>query len=245
MEILKYKKIGKNKYKISFDTVELTVYEDIIFKYDLLLKKDIDISILDKIVDDNKYYEAYYMSLSYIEIKMRNKKEIIDYLKRKEFDEKYIDFAIQKLNDMNLLNNKSYIEAYVNDKVNLTLDGPYKIKRNLVSYDFDEEVIDEYLSKFDNELWLDRIRKVIEKKKVLLKNKSYYSLINKLRNDLYNLGYDKYLIDEELSKIEYDNSSIEKEYQKALKKYKDNKVKISSYLLRKGYSYDEINNINI
>ena len=49
----------------------------------------------------------------------------------------------------------------------------------------------------------------------------------------------------ELSKIEYDNSSIEKEYQKALKKYKDNKVKISSYLLRKGYSYDEINNINI
>jgi len=245
MEILKYKKIGKNKYKISFDTVELTVYEDIIFKYDLLLKKDIDISILDKIVDDNKYYEAYYMSLSYIEIKMRNKKEIIDYLKRKEFDKKYIDFAIQKLNDMNLLNNKSYIEAYVNDKVNLTLDGPYKIKRNLVSYDFDEEVIDEYLSKFDNELWLDRIRKVIEKKKVLLKNKSYYSLINKLRNDLYNLGYDKYLIDEELSKIEYDNSSIEKEYQKALKKYKDNKVKISSYLLRKGYSYDEINNINI
>ena len=46
-----------------------------------------------------------------------------------------------------------------------------------------------------------------------------------------------------VSKIEYDNSNIENEYKKAFKKYNDNKIKIISYLLRKGYTYDEINNL--
>lgn len=242
MEIIKYKKVGENKYKIEFSTTEITVYEDIIFKYDLLIKRKIDIELLDKIIDDNKFYEAYYLSLNYIEIKMRNKKEIIEYLKRKEFDDKYIEFALDKLENLGLLNNKNYIEAYINDKINLSLDGPYKIKRYLLECDFNEEDIDEYLSKFDD-IWSDRINKIISKKSNLFKNKSYYNMINKFRNYLFDMGYDKYLIEEELSKIEYDNSSINKEYEKAVKKYKDDKNKISSYLFRKGYSYDEINNL--
>ena len=41
MHINKFKKVGKNKYKIFLDTTELNLYEDIILKYDLLLKKDI------------------------------------------------------------------------------------------------------------------------------------------------------------------------------------------------------------
>ena len=124
----------------------------------------------------------------------------------------------------------------------MSLDGPYKIKRYLLECDFNEEDIDEYLSKFDD-IWSDRINKIISKKSNLFKNKSYYNMINKFRNYLFDMGYDKYLIEEELSKIEYDNSSINKEYEKAVKKYKDDKNKISSYLFRKGYSYDEINNL--
>ena len=43
MHINKFKKVGKNKYKIFLDTTEVTLYEDIILKYDLLLKKDISL----------------------------------------------------------------------------------------------------------------------------------------------------------------------------------------------------------
>ena len=243
MKITKYKKVGKNRYNIYFNDNMICIYEDIIFKYDLLLKKEIDIDTLDKIIDDNKYYEAYYLLLNYIEIKMRNKNELISYLKRKNIDDKYIEFSINKIEGLGLLNEKKYIECFINDKINLNNDGPYKIKKQLIDSGLNENDIDEYLSSFDDSIWDNKLEKIIEKKLVMLKNKSYYILINKLKTDLFNMGYDKDMIDFKLSNIEYNNDNITKEYERAIKKYKDDKHKIINYLLRKGYSYEEINNL--
>ena len=74
-----------------------------------------------------------------------------------------------------------------------------------------------------------------------MNNKSYYMFITKLKNDLFNLGYDKYMINNILSNIKYESNALEKDLNRALKKYKDDKNKLINYLLRKGYSYDEIN----
>ena len=41
MQINKFKKVGKSKYIIIFDNSEIILYEDIILKYDLLIKKSI------------------------------------------------------------------------------------------------------------------------------------------------------------------------------------------------------------
>lgn len=242
MKIIKYKKIGLNRYKIFLDDTSIILYEDIILKYNLLLKEEIDIKTIDDVLNENRYYDAYYLALNYFEIKIRNKKEIREYLKRKDFEYEYIDFAINKLNDLSLLNDKKYIECYVNDKVNLSNDGPFKIKRNLIEFELNESDIDEYLNTIDMSVWKNKLKKIINKKLSLMKNKSYYVIINKLKNDLFNLGYDKNMIDELLEDIEYDNSNIKKEYEKISKKYTD-KNKIMNYLLRKGYTYEEIKNI--
>ena len=241
MKINKFKKVGKNKYKIIFDNTDLTLYEDVILKYDLLIKKDVDLDLIDKIIEENKYEDAFESSVSYIEIKMRNKKEIIDYLRKKEFNESHINYAVDKLNKLNLLNEKRYIEAFINDKVNLTLDGPFKIRNALLDFDFSENDIDNYLNTFSSDIWESKLNKIINKKKSLMKNKSYTMFINKLKLDLYNMGYDKYMIDNMLMNIEYSSNAIDKEIEKAKKKFKNDKNKIISSLLRKGYNYEEIN----
>ncbi|NLC48691.1 MAG: hypothetical protein GX758_04975 [Tenericutes bacterium] len=240
MQIVKFKKIGKSKYKIFFDNTEIVLYEDVILKYELLLKKEIDVHLIDKIIEENKFYEAYYLSLNYIEIKMRNKKEINEYLLRKEFNNKIIDKTIKKLESLNLLNTKKYIESFINDKINLTNYGPFKIKRQLIEYEFDEEEINSYLDNIDENIWREKIINIINKRKILMKNKSYMMFINKLKNDLFNLGYDTYLIDEELSNITYESNAVNKEYEKLNKKYKGDKNKIIASLLRKGFIYEEI-----
>ena len=241
MKINKFKKVGKNKYKIIFDNIDLILYEDVILKYDLLIKKDVDLDLIDKIIEENKYEDAFESSVSYIEIKMRNKKEIIDYLRKKEFNESHINYAVDKLNKLNLLNEKRYIEAFINDKVNLTLDGPFKIRKALLDFDFSENDIDNYLNTFSSDIWESKLNKIINKKKSLMKNKSYTMFINKLKLDLYNMGYDKYMIDNLLMNIEYSSNAIDKEIEKAKKKFKNDKNKIISSLLRKGYNYEEIN----
>ena len=59
-----------------------------------------------------------------------------------------------------------------------------------------------------------------------MNNKSYYMFITKLKNDLFNLGYDKYMIDNILSNIKYESNALEKDLNRALKKYKDDKNKL-------------------
>ncbi len=243
MKINKFKKVGKNKYKIIFNNSDITLYEDVILKYNLLLIKDIDEKLLDKVIEENIYYEAYHLSLSYIEIKMRNKKEIEEYLTKKGFDKKYIDFTISKLENLNLLNSISYIRAFINDKVNLSNDGPYKIKKALLDYGFEESDIDSQLNTINYDIWECKMLKIINKKKSLMKNKSYYMFINKLKNDLYNLGYDKDMIDDNLSKINYESKSNIKDFEKFNKKYNGDKNKIIMAMQRKGYNYDEIINL--
>ena len=241
MHINKFKKVGKNKYKIFLDTTELTLYEDIILKYDLLLNKDISIEDIDKLIDENNYYDAYNMALNYIEIKLRNRKEIVEYLKKKHFNNKCIDYALERLDKLNLLDDKRYTEAFINDKMLLSNDGPFKIRKQLIDVEINEEVIDNYLSLIDEEVWKNKLEKLINKKKSIMKSKSYYMFITKMKNDLYNLGYDKYMIDELLSNIEYSSDALSKDFLKASRKFKGDKNKIVSSLLRKGYNYDEIN----
>ena len=241
MKITKFKKVGRNKYKVFFNNTDLILYEDIILKYDLLIKSDIDTDLLDKIILENRDYEVYDLALSYIEVKMRNRRELYKYLINKGFEEEIVNKTLNKIEDLGLLDKKSYITAFINDKVNLSNDGPYKIKNALLDLDFDEKDIDDYLYTIDREVWSNKLDKLINKKKSLMKSKSYYMFINKIKNDLFNLGYDKDLIDEKLSKIEYENGAIDKDYQKCFKKFNGDKNKIINSLLRKGYSYEEIN----
>ena len=74
-----------------------------------------------------------------------------------------------------------------------------------------------------------------------MKSKSYYMFITKMKNDLYNLGYDKEMIESELSKIAYESNAIDKDFEKSFKKFNGDKTKITNSFLRKGYSYEEIN----
>ena len=51
------------------------------------------------------------------------------------------------------------------------------------------------------------------------------------------------MIENALSNIEYESDALEKDYNKAFRKYSNDKTKLINSLLRKGYSYDEINSL--
>lgn len=247
MKILKYKKISRGRYKLTTDTSELVLYEDVILKNNLLYNKDITLEILEKIINENIYYEAYDLSLSFIEKKLRTKKEVINYLEDKGFNKRVIDETIKKLESVNLLNVRAYVEAYVNDKVNLCNSGPYKIKKELVNLGIDEEEINEYLNTISEDIWLSKLDKIVDKKMVSLKNKSLFMIKNKLNMDLAIMGYDKDMINEVLSKLtkndgEAMKKEMEKAYNKYSKKYEGDALKwqIKNHLYRKGYIVSDI-----
>ena len=245
MKIIKYSKLKKNKYRVLLDDdSKYDFYDDIILKYGLLLKKELSKEELDKMIKDNSSYEVYEVAATYLTKRLRTKYEVINYLKKKEYSEVDINKAIAKLEERKLINDLFVATCYMNDQINFNLKGPYKIKDELEKIGVSDEII-EHIINFNDPRYQENINKIIEKKVKANHKLSKNMLINKIKNDLYLLGYRDIIIDESL--INVDNKGLlAKEYQKLLKKYENKENRdylIKQKLYQKGYSSEDINEI--
>lgn len=250
MKINKFKKIGSNKYKIYFDNESLIVYEDVILKYNLLYKKDIDNDLLIEINKENYKSSIYDVSIKYISVRMRSKKELEEYLKKKKYDQKDIEETIKRLQSQDLLNDEKFAKSYINDKLYLTNYGLTKIKNDLLKLGVEEYIIDAIVNNIDLQVIYDKLSKIIDKELKINSKLPTNKLNNKIINRCINLGYNyedilNILNDKNIegnSNIEYDYKKIYEKYKNKYDEYKLNAV-IKSKLYQKGYTIDEINNI--
>ena len=243
MNISKFTKKKDGLYSVELeDGKKLIIHEDLILKYNLLLTKRIDNSLEEKILSENNNYLAYNKAIKYISIKMRSTKEIRAYLTKLSVDSDIIEEVIKKLKNQGYLNDKLYCISFVNDKINLSNDGPLKIKRLLKENGMEEFDIDEALSTFDRNIEKEKIAKLIDK--YLKSNtKGLNILKQKILYNLTNLGYDRSLVLSELANVKIDDSDLyKKEYQKIRdklsKKYSGSELeyRIKQKLYQKGFS---------
>jgi regulatory protein len=247
MKVLKYKKI-KNKYRVYFDNdIKVDLNDNIILKYELLLKKEIDNKTFDQLILDNNKEDIYNKAVNYISIKIRSREEIYNYLSKKGYEKEDINNTISRLEKNNLINDNLYIKSYIHDKFYLSSDGLNKIRNYLIGLRLDEFIIDEYINEINREDILDKLNKLVDKK--IKSNKTYSGNILRMRlvNYFYELGYDKSDIEEVLntkSLVDIDNGIKEynKLYNKYSKKYEGYELEnlLRNKLYQKGYDLSEI-----
>ena len=204
IKIIKYKKENNGKYKLFLeDGSTIDTYEDVILKNNLLYKKDIDDSLYDIIMNDNVYEEAYSKSINYIGIRLRSINEMKVYLKSKKYSEEVINIIIERLIKNNLLNDTIFTQAFINDKLNFTTMGPYKIELELKKHNIDNNIISKCISTIDEDIIYEKINKLITK--FIKSNKKYkgFLLKNKIYTNLINLGYSSSMILEVLNNYEF------------------------------------------
>ena len=245
MKIEKYKYLGNWRYKVYIEKEEYIIYEDIILKYNILSKEEITKKDLDKYLENNSFYDAYYKSVKYINIKLRCKKEIESYLLKSNYENKIVNEVIDKLKKDGYLSENVYIESYINDQINLKNIGPFKIKNDLINLGFNDELIDKYLIVFKKEIEKDKIDKIINKEINLNKSKSKFILKQKIYNSLKEKGFSLELINEMINKIELNDKDIydkeyNKLYEKLSKKYsgKELEYKIKQKMYQKGFRHN-------
>lgn len=251
MKINKFKKVGPSKYRIELDNKEtLELYEEVIIKYNLLYTKCLEIDKLNEMLEFNNYSKAYEESVKFISKKMHCKKEIKEFLSKNSYNSHIIDAVIKRLEENNLINEENYVKSYINDKINLTKDGPNKIRDDLEKKGIDPNIIYMILDEIDKELINDKIRRYVEKRKKLNTKYSIKMMNNKITQELLNLGFD---LDAILTYIDDgaqdDGELIKKEFNKAKLRYSKKYTgielnqKIKAYLYSKGFSISDINNI--
>ncbi len=231
MKIVKYKKNKNGMYQVFFDNDNnVDLHEEIILKYQLLIKKEASNEMLEEMLEENKKYIAYDLAIKYIAKKMRTKKEIVEYLKKYNIDTNTIDEVNKLLSNNGYLDDSIYCSAFINDRILLSNDGPFKIKDKLIELGIKEDIIDKALVVFDYDLQKERITKLINKEFKTNKNKSNITLKNKIINKLYLLGYSKEIVLEVLDNTKFKSDKeaydlqYKKVYNKLSKKYSDKEL---------------------
>ena len=253
MKIEGVKKTKTGKYKITFDNNEtISTYDDVILNNGLLFKKEVDSELLDKLNIETSYYDIYNKTIKFISRKLRSEKEVIVFLDKQNVTGSDKKKILDKLKDIRLINDAFFANAYCQDRMNLSNDGPYKIKSELIKNDIDDDIIDEVMSKIDENIVYEKLTKLIIKKINSNHKKSNYMLKQKIVGDMINLGYSKEMIVEIIDENLKSNKSIidneyKKIYRKLEKKYEGEELEkqVRIKLMQKGFFSEDINNINI
>lgn len=243
MRIVKYKKIKNNKYLVDFDNGSLELYEEVILKYELLLKKEIDMGCYRLLLEENRFWDCYYKVIGYIKTRSRSVFEIRQKLIKDGYSLEDIDESIKRLSEQGYLDDKMYANSFFNSQIITTSRGPRKISEELRKKGIDEGVIEEVISLYDDDLQYQKISKIVSKVVKSNRNKSNSLLRKKLYVDLLGDGFSKEIIDRVIDKQEFvsDDEIKEHEYEKIKrklsKKYEGYELerKIKEQMMRKGF----------
>lgn len=200
MKINKYEKKSGNKYRLYLDNGEvIDTYDDVILENNLLIKKELDLSTYNKVMLDNSISDNYNACIKYINVRVRSKKEIIDYLKRKNVHDEDIDKIVSKLLKNKILDDEYFTSCFIKDKLKFTSWGPYKIINELKNHNIDSNIIDKYNYLFDDEEIYLKMERLVDKQIKANHKLDNGKLRNKIYNNLFNSGYKTSMIMEILN----------------------------------------------
>ena len=248
MKIIKIQKLSNNKYKIILDSKIITTFDTVILNYNLLYKKELTDAEIKKIELESNYFDAYDKVLNFATKKIRSEKEIKKYLDKFNITLEEKNKIVNKLREINVINDKVYCKAFINDKIHLSKYGINKIKKMLKEEEIDNKIIEEEIKNIDDRCIITNLENKI-KKKILTNHKySNYELKNKLLNYFINEGYSREDIVFYIEKYQKnDNDILEKEFSKLYYKYKNKEkdfiFKLKQKLIQKGFSREDINDL--
>lgn len=267
----------KNKNRVNIflnEEFSFACSMDLVYYYKLEKGKKVDLDLLSNIIEEDNYIKGKNDALRIIEKSYKSKKEIVDKLLMKGYEEKTITRIIKFLEQYNFINDEKYAEMFIKDKS--CSNGKNKIKYMLIRKGIDEDIINNKLKDVEEAKEREAALKLAQKKyDILIKSETNEKKVYKKIGDyLGGRGYNFDIINSALNKIirleddtlnkeninnyeggcnntgEEDLSKLkelaEKRYRILLKSDKDYGNiyrKLSQYLLRRGYNWDDIKKI--
>ena len=247
IKVKKYTKKKNGLYHILFENGKsLDLYEEVILKYNLLVKK-LDVVMMHEIECENNKWDVYYTALKYIKYKARTVYEVRSYLLKKEYPHELIQEAIDKLLSQGYLNDLGYAKSFLNMKIFTTTHGPNRIRSDLSKRGVDSKIIEEVMQEYTTDIEKEKVEKIVNKKINSNHSKSARILKQKIMNDLINAGFNKSIVSSIISQVSIKDSDdfvkreYDKLYRKLSRKYEGDELKyrIKQKMYQKGLSYDD------
>ncbi len=162
--------------------------DELCYKYNLSVDKIVNQEFIDDVIKAEEENKVINSALNLLSYRQRSIKEIYTRLIQKGYEEEYVKNAIEYCTDRNYLNDKSYAENFIKDKINLNNHGSMRIRFDLLSKGVSKYIIDEVLNlDFDEEY--SRAYGLAQKKIKSYKNEEKNAIYRKLGGFLQRKGY--------------------------------------------------------
>ncbi|AWI06960.1 recombination regulator RecX [Clostridium drakei] len=241
---------------------------ELVYIHNIEKGKSVDLNYLNQIVMEDNYIKCKSSALKIIEKVYKTQAQIYSKLLEKEYDEKTVVRTIEFLKKYGFINDEKFVQMYIKDK--LKSSGRNKIKYDLIKKGIDEKKINEGFACITSGVEKETATELAEKKyNLLIKNeKDYRKIYKKLGEFLIRKGYNSDIVSETLNNvIKKDVSDFEKKDEthedeqtdldklhvlaekryniiiKSEKDYKKIYKKLGDYLLRRGYSWENIKTV--
>ena len=182
-----------NKFAFGLD-------DDIRYKYSLRSNLEIDEAFIEDILKEEEENKAFSNVLNYLSYRQRSEKEVLDYLKKQDYDEELVFKVLDKCKHYNYIDDQEFAENFTKDKLNLKKFGKKRIKYELRQKGINDCIIEEVLN-FDDDLEYEMALALGKKRLKSYKNDDKNKKYRKLSAYLGRRGYDFSIISKVLREV--------------------------------------------
>ncbi|MCA5011540.1 MULTISPECIES: recombination regulator RecX [unclassified Enterococcus] len=210
---------------------KLRVSEDTLVRQRLLKGQELTETMIEQIKKAGSYDVGLQLSLNYLSYQLRSKKEILDHLKEKEILPEDRKKIVARLEEMNLLDDKSFSESYVRTLMRTSDKGPKMIEQQLKRKGLSDEDIQHGLTFYAMEDQVEVAAAAAQKAMKRYRTKSFREALQKVQIHLMQKGFNREVIDLALEGLafkrdeEQEIDAIKKEGDKLWEKHR----KLDSY----------------
>ena len=250
MKITKLEK-KKRLYLMELDGQQTSyITEDTIVRFMLSRDKVISTEELTEIQDFAQFSYGKNLALYHLSFKARTEKEVREYLKKYDLDEKITSQVIANLKEDNWINDRQYAYSIINANQLSGDKGPYVLAQKLSQKGITKSTIEEVLKDFDLSEVAQRVAEKLLKKYTgkLPARALQDKIIQSLTNKGFSYSDAKNAFDSLDSQVDQETTQelifkeLDKQYTKYARKYEGYELKqrLTQVLARKGYDFSDI-----
>ncbi|SER85931.1 recombination regulator RecX [Salipaludibacillus aurantiacus] len=228
-----------------------SVSEDLLVNEHLLKGKELSEEDIERLKEKDDVDKAMQKALNYLSYRMRSEGEITRYLRDQELTEEDIANIIDRLRELQFIDDIRFAEAFVRTKRDTAKKGPLLIEQELYQKGVSQHHIDRAMKEYPEETQLDHAIKMVEKKQSSYKKEGAKKKQQKLMQFVIQRGYPQSVASKAVAEAELETDPeaeweglvkhAEKAWRKHVKKdawERDQKVK--QYLFTRGFTAELI-----
>lgn len=248
----------KNRYNVFLDDGQgekfgFAVDEAILIEFNLRKDLELDDTTIATLVQKDTLHKSYTLAINFLSYRMRTKKEIYDYLVKKEVDEEHITKIMDRLFDEGLIDDKQFAEAFVRTRIETAGKGPLLVKKELLEKGVSAKIANEATELYTYEIQHEKATKLVDKKLNTNKSHSFQKQLQQLRASLMQKGFTQEIAKDVLADIHEEKDedaewdALVKQGEKLFRKHQQKlegyalRNKLKEALYRKGFTVDQIN----